>query len=296
MLLSSILFFGTSLLRLPILFNSELFINQETCSLIAGNEEDVFGTTEDLGSRFLILGSTLIFLAELQIILSWLKTLIVFSHTFPEEYGCISIEKVSKIMKYIIPTLLVIITVLVSIEIYTETALFYIILVLFITFGYTYGFYSFLRTLKRLPKGDSTKRTVIALIKRTYQVTLFANFGVFVSTVVYYILAVTYLDRVAPGKFNDVLVFYDLAFISGGVLLFNLSWYSHKVTVRLLRIEKQVPFIPRMGSKMSLRRKKSKGSKRTEGFNSGTEGFNSLTQEGFSSLTQDKILEAGNES
>lgn len=261
-LLSSLLMSLQAITRIPVLFDSTLYEVITQRSVFFGDQDDVASTTGKIGNQFLIAGSSVIFLAEIQIILSWLKVLITFSQTFPESYGCIPIEKLAQIMKYLLPVLLLIIALVVGIDVSTETALFYVFLVLVLTIGYSYGYYKFVRVLKRLPKGDIGKRRAIGLVKTSYQITLLGNFGVFLFSALYYIFVLDYINQIEPGSFNYVLLLYDLAVLSAAVLVGNLSWYSHIVTVRLLKIENKAPWLPRMGSrsKMSLRFRNTKSS------------------------------------
>ena len=69
----------------------------------------------------------------------------------------------------------------------------------------------------------------LKLITFSFRMSLIFNFGVFISTIVYYFLLLSYTNSVAVGSFNYVLIFYSLAVLFAGCLLASLSYYAHFV-------------------------------------------------------------------
>lgn len=246
-LLSCVLFVISLALRVPALFDSTHFQFFELKSLLFDTEERVQSKTGAISNRIIIGASIIIFIAGTQIILSWIKVIIMFTQIFPTEYGCFPIEKVAKIFRYLLPPILLLAGLIIAVDLPTETVFLYIFFVLTLISIYAYGFFSVVRILKLLPKGDPVKREVIGRVRSTYRINFIGCVAVLVLSGMYYVANILY-DDADVGSFNYALLIFDLDLLAGLFILANFSFYSHGVTVRLLNIEKSTPWFPAGGS------------------------------------------------
>lgn len=239
------------LLRLPSYYNPKVFKTILEKSVVFGDEIEVVRNVSEAVDVTLFIASILQILASITIIASWLDLFSRLTKIFPDSEKYISERTLKRSIAGVNIFIIIVSIILVLAQFYNELVLFYIFAAITVIIGYIVGYCRFKDQMSSFAKTDTLKgnesqKKSVLLVKRSYQVNVFCNFGILFFSFVY-AYGITNHERVNEiGGFNFFQPFLDLAIFLGYSITTYTAYYCHVVNSKLLKRTHKIHWVPFM--------------------------------------------------
>lgn len=188
-------------------------------------------------------------IAFMVISLSWLDVLRQFNEIFDLNF-CISESKLQKIIAS--TTIIFCISFLLStaLQAYTEFSVMFIVGTFLITVSYGVAYFRFRSSLKilQIENNDKTNKSILHLVRRSFQVTTGCFIGILVSNLIYIYGLNNFKEVILIGGFNYFMIVDLSGTAFGYVSMGYMTYYSFKITCNLVGKENKITWFPNLGA------------------------------------------------